>query len=216
MPYRIVPFNTEDFYHIYNRGINKQSIFSNNRDYSRFIQTLSYYQVQNPKPKFSAYRISKVFPVDFNKKIVDIICFCLMPNHFHLLVKQLKNGGISEFMRKFIHSYTKYRNIKYKNQGPILQGMFKAVRIESDEQLIHASRYIHLNPLTSSLVKNLEFYPWSSYPTYIGLNKNSFIAKEEILNFFKSPDDYKNFVLEQSAYGLSLEQLKHASIDNER
>lgn len=213
MPYRITPFVNGEFYHLYNRGLEKRDIFEGTRDYSHFIQTMFYYQIQNPKPKFSTYRHSKIFPVDPIKKIVDIICYCLMPNHFHILVKQLKDGGVQEFIRKFVLSYTKYRNLKYNHQGPLFNGPFKAVRIETDEQLIHVSRYIHLNPLVSLLTKDLKLYPWSSYHNYLNSNDKSIVVKEEILNFFKSPKEYKKFVLDQADYGRTLELLKHATID---
>ncbi len=213
MPYRITPFINGEFYHLYNRGLEKKDIFYQNRDYSLFIDTFFYYQIQNPKPRFSNYRRSKLFPVDPSKKIVDIICYCLMPNHFHLLVKQLRDGGITEFMRKFILSYIKYINLKYKHQGPLLNGPFRAVRMETDEQLVHVSRYIHLNPLVSLLVKDLSFYPWSSYKTYIGLEDNPALASKEILNFFKSAKNYKKFVLDQAEYGKTLEILKHKALD---
>lgn len=215
MPYRIIPFANGEFYHIYNRGLEKKDIFYQPRDYSHFIKTFFYYQIDDPKPRFSNYRRSQLFPIDSSKKIVNIICYCLMPNHFHLLVKQLKDGGVSEFMRRFILSYIKYINLKYNHQGPLLNGPFRAVRMETDEQLVHISRYIHLNPLVSLLVKDLNFYSWSSYKTYIGLEDNPTIAKEEILTFFKSPDDYRQFVLDQADYGKTLEVLKHRSIDIE-
>jgi len=215
MPYRTVPFVNNEFYHLYNRGLEKSNIFNTARDYSRFLEALFYYQISNPKPKFSLYRQSKIFPIDPSKKIVEIVCYCLMPNHFHLLVKQSKDGGISEFMRRFIHSYTKYRNVKYNMQRPTFQGIFKAVRVETDEQLIHLSRYIHLNPLVSLLVKDLRLYPWSSYPAYIGQASEDRLAKAEILNFFKSPEDYQKFVLDQADYGTTLELLKHRIIDED-
>ncbi len=215
MPFRGVTFLNGYFYHLYNRGLEKQVTFVKPRDYAHFIQTLFYYQIQNPKPKFSTYRKSKIFPVDTSKKIVDIVCYCLMPNHFHLLVKQTQEGGITEFMRKFIHSYTKYRNVKYHRQGPVFQGVFKAVMVEADEQLIHLSRYIHLNPLVSSFVKDLRSYPWSSYSTYIGLDNDQRISKENIMQFFSSEKDYEKFVLEQADYGKTLELLKHISIDED-
>lgn len=215
MPYRIIPFVNNEFYHLYNRGINKQQTFSDRRDYNRFVKTLFYYQIANPKPRFSFYKPDGIYTIDPTKKIVDIVAYCLMPNHFHLLVKQLKDRGISEFMRKFIHSYTKYRNTKHKIQGPIFQAIFKAVIIETDEQLLHVSRYIHLNPLVSRLVKNLNSYPWSSYPTYVGINNDERIAKEEILSFFKSQKEYQKFVLDQAEYGETLELIKHQLIDED-
>ncbi|RJQ36589.1 transposase [Candidatus Microgenomates bacterium] len=209
MPFRTTPFVNGEYYHIYNRGLEKQVIFNNRGDYFHFLETIFYYQIQNPKPKYSQYRVSKIFPIDPNKKIVDIISYCLMPNHFHLFVKQIKNNGISEFMRKSINSFTKYRNTKYNRQGPLFKGMFNAVRVENDEQLIHLSRYIHLNPLVSYLVKNLNSYEWSSYPVYINLVKEPRVQKGAILNFFKSSQEYQKFVLDQEDYGKTLELLKH-------
>lgn len=215
MPYRVIPFVSGGYYHLYNRGLSKQSIFNNSRNYLRFKRTFLYYQIQNPKPKFSLYRQSKIFPIDPSKKLVDIVCYCLMPNHFHLLVKQLADGGISEFIRRFIHSYVKYWNIKYAHQGPLFEGIFKAVYIETDEQLLHLSRYIHLNPLVSNLVKNLKFYHWSSYNDYIGPSDNLEIVKDPVLSFFKSPKEYEQFVLDQASYGGTLELLKHSTLDIE-
>lgn len=214
MPYRIVPFVNGEFYHLYTRGVDKQNTFSDSRDYSHFIKALFYYLIRNPKPKFSIYQRTKVFPIDSSKIIAEIICYCLMPNHFHLLVRQIQDGGISELMRKLLLSTTKYRNTKYNHQGSLFQVPFKAVHIETDEQLIHTSRYIHLNPLTSLLVKDLKFYPWSSYHSYINSSYDA-LTKEDILSFFKSPKDYEKFVLDQADYGTTLELLKHTSLDAE-
>ncbi len=132
-----------------------------------------------------------------------------MPNHFHFLLKQLKEGGITEFLSKLCNSYTKYFNTKYKRVGPLLQGEFKAVLVESDEQLLHLSRYIHLNPLVSYIVKNLDLYEWSSYEEYINSKSKGVCVKENVLSFFKSPASYKQFVLDQAEYGEKLELIKH-------
>ena len=212
MPSRITPFVNGEFYHVYNRGSEKRPIFGTSRDHQRFIKTIKYYQIQGPKPKFSHSFKFKSFRLDPNKKIVEIICFCLMPNHFHLLIKQLKDGGITEFISKLSNSYTKYYNTKYNRVGPLLQGEFKAVFIESDEQLLHISRYIHLNPLVSYLVKNLEDYGWSSYLEYVR-NLNTICDKEIILNFFSAPEKYQQFVLDQADYGMQLELIKHKLLD---
>lgn len=215
MPYRTTPLITGEYYHIYNRGLKKQNIFNFIRDYQRFTKTIFYYQIQNPKPKFSLYNHSDLFKIDPTKKIVDILCYSFMPNHFHLVLKQLQDNGISEFMRKFAHSYTKYWNIKHNSQGPLFQGIFKAVLIKSDVQLLHLSRYIHLNPLVSSITEDLKTYAWSSYPVYLGLEYNLMIQKEDILKFFPSSKDYEKFVLDHADYGITLELLKHATIDAE-
>lgn len=213
MPSRIFPFVNGQFYHIYNRGSEKRSIFTNRRDQHRFIQTLRYYQLEGPKPRFSNFFKYQIFKPDLNKKIVEIICFCLMPNHFHLLLKQLKEGGVTEFISKLSNSYTKYFNTKHKRIGPLLQGEFKAVLVESDEQFIHLSRYIHLNPLVSYLVKNLNLYEWSSYREYIDNKTDGICTKQDILSFFKSPDKYQQFVLDQADYGAKLELIKHKLIE---
>jgi len=200
------------FYHIYNRGVEKRRVYEDRRCYRRFLQAIRYYQLEGPKPKFSNSFNNKTFKPDLSKKIVDVICYCLMPNHFHFLLKQLKDGGISEFISKLINSYTKFYNLKYNRVGPLFQGQFKAVLIESDEQLLHVSRYIHLNPIASFLVKDLNQHEWSSYQEYIE-GVNGLCQKEEILNFYKDPQKYQKFVLDQVDYAQTLEKIKHQLID---
>lgn len=189
-------------------------IFNNFYDYNRFFKTFLYYLIEGPKPKFSVFAPTST-NLDTNKKIVEIICYCLMPNHFHFLLKQVREGGITEFISKISNSYTKYYNIKNNRVGPLLQGDFKAVHVESDEQLIHLSRYIHLNPLVGYVTKDLEIYRWSSYREYIGLDNSEICAKDIILGQFKSLDDYKQFVLDQEDYAKNLEMIKHQLIDFE-
>lgn len=138
-----------------------------------------------------------------------------MPNHFHFLLKQLQDNGISIFISKFSNSYAKYFNTKHERVGPLFQGRFKAIHIENDEQLIHVSRYIHLNPVVSSLINTeaLESYLWSSYPKYLDLAMLDFVDKEMVMSFFKSEVKYKNFVLDQIDYGKKLEQIKHLILE---
>ena len=136
-----------------------------------------------------------------------------MPNHFHFLLQQKVDGGITDFVSKISNSYTKYFNTKNQRIGPLLQGEFKSVYIETNEQLIHVSRYIHLNPLVSFLTDNLETYQWSSYLEYLKEVKNNTCSKGIILDQFKSPQDYKQFVLDQENYGKKLEMIKHQLLD---
>ncbi len=138
-----------------------------------------------------------------------------MPNHFHFLVQQVRESGITEFISKISNSYTKYFNVKYKRVGPLLQGEFQAVHIESNEQLLHVSRYIHLNPTVNFIAKNLEDYLWSSYHEYVNGNYNGFCLKKDILDQFTSKDAYKQFLLDQEEYGKTLEAIKHQLIDLE-
>lgn len=138
-----------------------------------------------------------------------------MPNHFHLLVRQLSKNGIQEFMSKILNSYTKYYNTKNKRVGPLFQGTFKAVSIDSDEQLLHLSRYIHLNPYVSDLVKDLSNYYYSSYHEFLDSTKQLVCITQPILDFFPRKDGYKKFINNQQDYGKTLHQIKDALIDED-
>ncbi len=173
-----------------------------------------YYSIEGPKPRFSVFTPTTL-TLNLNKKIVDIVCYCLMPNHFHFLLHQVKKGGITEFVSKISNSYTKYINTRSKRIGPLLQGDFKAVHVGTTEQLIHLSRYIHLNPIVAYLVKNLYSYQWSSYPEYVNLVSDEICDKKIILDQFKSPEEYRQFVLDQEGYGKELEAIKHQLMDLE-
>lgn len=141
-----------------------------------------------------------------------------MPNHFHFLLKQLTDNGISKFIGQFCNSYTRYFNTKHSRIGHVFQGVFKSVHVESQEQLIHLSRYIHLNPCVSSIVKKelLFDYPWSSYPNYLkgkSKGKSDIFEIDPVLSSFKSPQDYQQFVLNHADYARELELVKHLVID---
>ena len=215
MPYRTTPLVNGEIYHVFNRGVAKLPIFTDKRDHARFLETIFYYQFQGPKPQFSQLNRFKDFKFENNKKILEILCYCLMPNHYHFLVKQLEENGISEFARKTSDSYTKYFNTKHRRVGSLFQGPFKAVRIADDNQLMHVSRYIHLNPVASFLVKDLKEYFWSSYLDYIGLQKDKVCVNEFILSFFKSNRGYEEFVLDQVGYAQTIETIKHSLLDSE-
>lgn len=189
-------------------------IFNTQTDYKRFFNVFLYYQIEGPKPKFSKFDPA-TFELDSARKIVEIISYCLMPNHFHFLLKQATDHGIREFISKLSNSYTKYFNTKNERIGPILQGDFKAVRVEDNNQLLHLTRYIHLNPLVGFVTKDLEKYVWSSYSEYVGLTNLDVCENEIILNQFKSKIDYKKFVLDHADYAKRLEQIKHLALDFE-
>lgn len=216
---------TGEYYHLFNRGNAYQPIFLNIRDYRRFLTTLDYYRYFSPPLRLSKYLLmgkeqrEKIIASLGQKGdfMVEIICLCLIPNHFHLLLKQSEEKGISRFMSLLQNSYTKYFNVKRKRVGSIFQGQFKAVRVETDEQLIHLSRYIHLNPYSSFLVKSteeLKTYPWSSFSDYLGKNQYSFLKKKLISDFFKSSEDYQKFVFNQADYQRRLGEIKHLALDS--
>ena len=213
MPRRITPLVNGEFYHIYNRGVEKRDVYLNYWDYKRFLKSLYYYQFLGPKPSFSKFSKSEssLFKPILENKVIEIICYCLMPNHFHLQVKQLKEKGISIFMGQLLNSFTKYFNIKHKRVGSLFQGTFKTVRVETDEQLVHLSRYIHLNPIVSRVAKKLDDYKWSSFSEY--MNEPVICSTSEIINFFPSKGKYREFVEAQIDYGRTLEIIKHQVIE---
>lgn len=152
-----------------------------------------------------------------NNLHVEVLAFCLMTNHFHLLLKQISPKGIITFMGNVQNSHVKYLNTKEERVGPLFQSPFKAVRIETDEQLLHVSRYIHLNPSTEYLVEieNLSEYPWSSLPVYINPNNQdfTFVNTEPVMSFFKGREKYQEFIIDQAEYQRGLNQIKHLILE---
>lgn len=223
MPPRETPLVNNFIYHIINRGNNSIPIFINNYDYQKFIQIMLYYQkpqtlrlsklLQLPKSQ----RIKlKNFPQSNQTFLVEIIAYCLMPNHFHLLLKQTQNNGITTFMRLVQNSYCHYFNTKWNRKGTLFEGRFKSVLVETDEQLLHLSRYIHLNPYSSFLVKDvpsLMEYKYSSLPEYLKMTASEICQKQIILDQFPTINDYKNFVLNQADYQRTLDQIKHQTLE---
>lgn len=208
MPSRAFPFVNDEYYHVFNRGVAHMPIFNSAWNYQRFLKSFIYYQIDDKKPKFSRFDPRKL-TLNTEKKIVEVVCYCFMPNHFHFLLRQIRDNGITEFVGKLSNSYTKYFNVKNKRDGPLLQGEFKAVRIETNEQLIHVSRYIHLNPLVGYMTNNLDSYPWSSYGEYIAHQRNPVCQKDVVLDQFKSSEDYASFVKDQESYAKELDNIKH-------
>lgn len=187
-------------------------IFLTPGDYMHFLKTVIYYQIDDIKPKLSHFN-PKIHNLNKSRMIVNIICYSFMPNHFHLLLQQIKDGGITEFVSKTSNSYTKYINTKHERVGPLFQGEFKAKHVDSDEQILHLSRYIHLNPLIGFVCKDLNDFQWSSYMEYLGQSQANLCKKDIILGQFKNIEDYKQFVLDQEEYGKKLENLKHLRLD---
>ena len=200
---------TGEVYHILNHSVQGIPIFKKKRDCNLFMEAMKYYLQMRPPIRFSIYRANrKRFPINLDKKLVTIINFCLMPNHFHFTLRQERESGIRRFMQKLSNSFAHYFNVKYQNRGPVFEGNFKAVHVETDEQLLHLSRYIHLNPVTAYLVENPEDYLYSSYQMYIGKEKSEMVDPFLILDQIP-PKDYKKFVLSQKDYQRKLARIKH-------
>lgn len=210
------PFINDGYYHIYNRGVEKRNIFMDRWDYRRFLETVDFYR-KSPQPmKLSDYRrgVVKFKKSENQTEIVKIFSYSLMPNHFHLLLKQNSDGGITEILRKLSDSYTKYFNTKYGRVGPLFQGSFKAKFIETDEYLLQLSKYIHRNSFPLKMWEG-RVYPYSSYQDYISGSSSGFCDTGFILSYFSriNPNlDYKTFVEES---GETKPKLYKSFIDSE-
>src|SRR3989344_3474859 len=179
---RLINIAPGEYYHIYNRGVGKKNIFNNDKDRARFLFLLLV--LQAPFDLRNTTRLVKDFLINLNpfeildsnevqkiikERYVDLIVFSLMPNHFHILVKENKEGGISKYLHRVLTAYTMYFNIRNETSGHLFQGPYKIVHIEDDRQLMHSSAYIHRNPLELGWkLSNLHSYKWSSYSDYIG------------------------------------------------
>ncbi|MBL7081387.1 MAG: transposase [Candidatus Omnitrophica bacterium] len=216
---RRVKFVNDEIYHVYNRGVEKREIFLNNQNYFRFIHDLFEFNDESPAPNMDYYyektqslevRLPKIERRKPRKLLVEILAFCLMPNHFHLLLRQKRERGITEFMRKLGTGYTNYFNKKYKRVGALFQGKFKAVIVKKESHFLYLPYYIHLNPLElidsdwkngrikdlSKLVEFLESYRWSSHLDYIGKkNFPSLTQREFLLEIFRGSEAYRKGII---------------------
>lgn len=224
MPYRRTPIVPGEIYHVFNRSIARQPIFPQKRNYQRALDVINYYVYEKPGLRFSfldrlAPNLKKEFLDDLKKtgkKQVELYAFCLMPNHFHFLLKETQPQGIKKFMSNIQNSYAKYFNTRTERTGALFQAMFKAIRIQTDEQFLHVMRYIHLNPLTSyelKEVEELETYPWSSFIDYLGKRNLSIITTQNILRSFSSIAKFKEFIFDQVDYQRTLERIKHLALE---
>ncbi len=205
---------TNEIYHVLNRSVQGVPIFKGRRESEIFLEAMIYYLQPNPPAKFSLYQTSKKrFPIDLSQRLVTIINFCLMPNHFHFTLRQERENGIRQFIQKLSNSFAHYFNVKYKGRGPVFEGNFKAIYVETDEQLIHLSRYIHLNPTTAYLVEKPEDYPYSSYKIYLGEEQSELIDPSPVLSQFSSPQKYHEFVSSQKDYQRTLDKIKHLTLE---
>lgn len=204
-------FDIDLFYHIFNCGVGKRRIFASARDYQRFFdvclfylydQRLSFSEFQRLVPK-SREAYLQANPRNLQTLRVRILSHCQMPNHFHFLIKQARENGISIFLSDIQNSYTKYFNIKSQRIGNLLQGPFKFKEITDEGSVLQVSRYIHLNPIMSSKanpngsLKKPEDYPYGSYREWLNPNKSGLVDKEQLLEWLEIAGGikkYKEFV----------------------
>jgi len=208
----------DQIYHIFNKSIAGYKIFNDEVQYLRILGLIKYYNNINIEFKYSRYLdlLSQGNDVEIglsseSNQYVSIISYCIMPTHIHLTLKQINDNGISIFMRKILDSYARYFNVRYNRKGPLWVGRFKNVLIRDDEQLLHLTRYHHLNPTTDGLVDKPENWPFSSYNEYIGDVKNKICNYNKLLDI--DPSSYKKFVNSQKAYQRELSKIKKIIIE---
>ena len=161
-------------YHVYNRGVEKREIFMDSQDYSVFLNYLREYldpTGSDPHPLSTQ---------------LNLLAFCLMPNHFHLLIKQSSTDGVTKLLRAVSTRYVMYFNKKYDRVGSLFQGKYKAILVQEDPYLLHLSRYIHLNPHPGSDPK---LYKYSSYGNYLERTYAQWLNTKEILGYFKTTSE---------------------------
>ncbi|MCK4520459.1 transposase [Candidatus Parcubacteria bacterium] len=219
MPIKRPPLVNEEIYHIVIRAVEGMNLFRNEKDYFRFLHNLFEFNDENPIDSGYRHKTAKTLPRTVLGKVIrkkreiliQILAFCLMPNHVHLLVKQISDSGISKFMRKIGAGYGIYYNKKYERKGHVFGGKFRAVLVKNDEQLKTLFVYIHTNPVAiiapkwkeqgikiknlEEIIEFLESYKWSSYPDYLGRKNYPSLTNRELLaNLMGSVDNSRHFI----------------------
>lgn len=216
MSSRKIILTVGETYHTYNRSVANEEFLKGKKEERHLLGLLDYYRFPQ-KISFSKFRVMpKTDQVEYldrardNKPLVQIFAFSLMPDHFHLLLRQETEKGISAYVSNIQNSFAKYYNARTKRHGSLFQNPFKAKRVETNEQLIHLSRYIHLNPVTAYLIKlnDLFNYPRTSYSCYLSKNKRGLVETNQILDLFRSTEQYAKFVLDQVDYQRKLAEIK--------
>lgn len=203
-----------EYYHIYNRGNSKQKIFQNEKDYQRFISLL---YVSNMDENFDLSNLSRnsqfdVYQVKRKINLVDMGAYCLMPNHFHILLTEKTEGGISRFMQKLSTAYSMYYNRKYKRSGSLFEGKFKSQHVDNDNHLKYLFSYIHLNPVKliqknwkekgihdkNKALKFLKNYNYSSYQYFIGEKRiqDKILDLKPFPEYFPSVESFNKEIFE--------------------
>ena len=226
------------YYHIYNRGVEKRTIFEDEKDYLAFLGCLKLY-LTPPKPidrRIVAITLQGETLSDSktiycpsrqpnnHEKTIELVAYCLMPNHFHLMLRSIERDSMPLFMRSLATRYSMYFNKKYERVGHLFQGIYKAVMIEQENQFLWVTKYIHRNPLSLPLYKDdpckLINYPYSSYKNYLGVIHQDWVHPENILTYFSTTNPrntYQNFVEEplanqkENSY-LALDTLRGSSL----
>lgn len=193
---RRIPLAVGEIYHIFNRGVDKRIVFNDQKDIERFFQCMTAFN--SLKPVGSLYEQSFQKEKTKIKPLVHFVAYNLLPNHFHFILEQAAENGISQFMKRLLGGYTWYFNNKHKRSGALFQGAFKSKHVDSNEYLLHVSAYVNLNDKMRQLGGSVAKLGKSSWYDYVG-SENKFsnmcTKKDIVLGQFRSKEEYKKFAL---------------------
>ena len=205
--------STDTIYHIFNRGVAKQPLFQDERDYQHLLLCLSYYLEESPSSRLShvlrTRKTREQLQQPIQAPLVTVHAYALMPNHFHLVVGQQRDNGISTWLRRALNSYSRYYNVRRHRVGPMFQGPFRFVRIGGDDQFLHITRYTHLNPVVAKLSANARSYQWSSMDTILSGAPTRLCDPALTLSMIGSPERYEEFVNDHAGYASSIAHYQH-------
>ncbi len=200
--FRKIPFENGEYYHVFNRGVEKRNIFQDDEDYSYFTHVLQTFNDRAPAENVRYFYRSRtsIESRKNSKPLVEIVSYCLMPNHYHFLLKQIEDGGISKFLQKIGTGFTHYFNKKNDRSGVLFQGKTKSSHVDKDNYLQYLKMYIELNPLNlidadwkeRGIVDRersegfLRSYKWKSKPKESDYTSESFVTSDDFLEYVKS------------------------------
>lgn len=218
--YRQDQLVNEEYYHIYSRSIAKFVIFNNDQEYLRMFELINLLRYVNFDYQFSQFKrfVNKKQDAIVNslkaedQSLVDIVAYCLMPTHIHLVLRQNRDDGVVKYLAKLLNSYSKYFNTKHRRNGPLWSGRFKSVRVENDEQMLHLTRYVHLNPVSAGFIDRPKDWSFSSYQEYAGNNKSNICKYNSVLDI--DPVRYEKFVNDHADYQRQISYIKHLLFDD--
>lgn len=217
MPGRKVELVTGEYYHVYNRSIARVQIFREKREYRRFVDLLKYYRFGGGKMPLSSYkklsdeRREQVWEdIQAGINEVTVCAYSIMPNHFHLLLRQDVDGGVSRYIGNAQNGYAKYLNICRKRTGSAFQQRFRAIRVEDDDQAMQLIRYIYLNPVSAGLctMDELKEYEWTSLPECLGNRTDNFVDNTLVNGYFKNREEMIEYLTNQVAYSMERRRIK--------
>ncbi len=207
MPLKFVTRNLKSnaYYHVYNQGLGKREIFLDSEDYKMFLYYLDIYTSSLVEVEARYPELPHRLKSNNLSSEIKLIAYCLMPDHFHLLVKQQTPDALPKLMKQITNGYTTYFNAKYKRAGGVVQGRYRAVIIESEFLVLEMVRFVHLNPQASGLSSDPRNYTWSSM--------NNHGPSNELLNRFGSVEEWERFHLDRESYERGKEKIKHLMIE---